>query len=74
VSIGREATNTVSLSNDNTVSRRHASIEQSGGSYVIRDEGSSNGVYVNGVKISGMQPIHSGDEIQIGNTRFRFEA
>ncbi len=74
VSIGRDATNAVPLSNDNTVSRRHATIEQSGGSYVIRDEGSSNGVYVNGVKISGMQPLHSGDEIQIGNTRFRFEA
>lgn len=74
VSIGREATNTVVLSNDNTVSRRHASIEHSGGNYVIRDEGSSNGVFVNGVKISGMQPIRSGDEIQIGNTRFRFEA
>ena len=73
VSLGREPTNEVSLANDTTVSRRHASIRVDGGQFVIADEGSSNGVYVNGVKIAGAQPINPGDEVQIGNTRFRFE-
>ena len=71
--LGREATNTIPLGNDTTVSRRHASIRTEAGNYVVADEGSSNGVYVNGVKISGSQPLNPGDEVQIGNTRFRFE-
>lgn len=73
VLIGRDPANTVSLSNDTTVSRRHASVRSEGGSFSVTDEGSSNGVYVNGVKIAGTQPLRPGDEVQIGNTRFRFE-
>lgn len=73
VTLGREATNSIPLGNDTTVSRRHAAIRQENGTYLVSDEGSSNGVYLNGVKISGSQPIRPGDEVQIGNTRFRFE-
>ncbi len=73
VSVGREPTNTISLGDDTTVSRRHASFRADAGKYMVTDEGSSNGVYVNGVKITGTQPLNPGDEIQIGNTRFRFE-
>ncbi len=73
VTLGREASNTIPLGNDTTVSRRHASIRSEGGSYIVTDEGSSNGVYVNGVRISGAQTLNPGDEVQIGNTRFRFE-
>lgn len=73
VSFGRDPGNTVILDNDTTVSRRHAAIRAEAGGYIVSDEGSSNGVYVNGVKISGPQQVRPGDEIQIGNTRFRFE-
>jgi|SRR5579872_5916582 len=73
VTLGREATNTIALGNDTTVSRRHAAIRAENGTYIVSDEGSSNGVYVNGVRISGTQPLRPGDEVQIGNTRFRFE-
>ncbi len=73
LTVGREPTTGISLSNDTTVSRLHASIRTEGGQYVIADEGSSNGVFVNGVRIAGSQPINPGDEVQIGNTRFRFE-
>lgn len=71
--IGREPTNTIALPNDNTVSRRHATLRADAGAYVLTDEGSSNGTFVNGVRITGSQPIRPGDEVQIGNTRFRFE-
>lgn len=71
--IGREPSNHVALTNDNTVSRRHASVRVERDGTVIVDEGSSNGVYVNGVRISGAHPLQPGDEVQIGNTRFRFE-
>jgi len=73
VTVGRDPTNAIALGNDTTVSRRHASLRIEDGTCVVTDEGSSNGVYVNGVRISGSQPLRPGDEVQIGNTRFRFE-
>ena len=70
--IGREVGNAVHLGTDNTVSRRHARILKQGDGWVIRDEGSSNGTWVNGVRITE-QPLRPGDEIQIGATFFRWE-
>ncbi|MDH7601189.1 MAG: FHA domain-containing protein [Armatimonadota bacterium] len=71
--IGREPECDVALVNDNTTSRRHATITVSADGYTIRDEGSSNGTFVNGVRIQEHK-LSPGDEIQIGATRFRFEA
>lgn len=71
--IGRESSSDVALVNDSTTSRRHATITISADGYFIRDEGSSNGTFVNGARITE-QKISPGDEIQIGGTRFRFEA
>lgn len=70
--IGRETGNTIQLSNDNTVSRRHARVLRQGDGWVIRDEGSSNGTWVNGIRVTE-QPLRPGDEIQIGATFFRWE-
>ncbi len=72
VSIGREVGNAVQLDRDNTVSRRHARVIKQGDSWLIRDEGSSNGTWVNGVRITE-QTLRPGDEIQIGATFFRWE-
>jgi len=69
--IGRESGD-IMLPNDNTVSRRHATIAGINGEYTIRDEGSSNGVFVNGAKVTE-QKLTPGDEIQLGATKFRFE-
>jgi hypothetical protein len=71
--IGRDAGCDVALVNDNTVSRRHATFAISADTYLIRDEGSSNGTFVNGVRVTETK-LNPGDEIQIGATRFRFEA
>jgi hypothetical protein len=71
--IGREVGNDVALPNDTTSSRRHATITVSGGEYSIRDEGSSNGTFVNGAKITE-QKLRPGDELQIGGSKFRFES
>ena len=74
--IGRDASNPVPLPNDTNVSRRHVTIQNNSGQYLLTDNGSSNGTFVNGVKIPGNTPqnLRPGDEINIGNTRFRFEA
>ena len=76
VTIGRDAANPIPLPNDANVSRRHATVQSESGQYAVTDHGSSNGTYVNGVKIGAQapQPLRPGDEINIGNTRFRFEA
>lgn len=73
LTIGREESNTIVFSDDSAVSRRHARIASEKGEFTIYDEGSSNGTFVNGVKVTE-QALRSGDEIQIGTTRLRFEA
>ncbi len=70
--LGREATNEIALTDDGTASRRHARITNSGGTVVVHDEGSSNGTFVNGQKIVEHE-LRSGDELQVGSTRFRYE-
>ncbi len=57
--------------NDRLVSRRHLSIEASGGRYLIKDMGSTNGTFLNGTPVS-MEFIKHGDEIQIGSTLMKF--
>jgi pSer/pThr/pTyr-binding forkhead associated (FHA) protein len=72
-SIGREPGREVALTADATTSRRHASLAPENGGLVLRDEGSSNGTFVNGQRIQEhlLQP---GDEVRIGASIFRFEA
>jgi hypothetical protein len=71
--IGRDAGNSIALAIDNTVSRSHAVISAEGDGFMIRDQGSSNGTFVNGARVSE-SPLRPGDEVSIGGTRFRFEA
>jgi len=57
---------------DDGVSRRHATLTREGNHYVIEDEGSANGTFVGGVKISRHE-LHDGDVIQFGPTAvFRY--
>lgn len=62
----------MALTNDSTTSRRHATLAVLGDEVSIKDEGSSNGTFVNGAKITE-QKLTPGDEVQIGGTKFRFE-
>ncbi len=74
ISVGRENSNTIAI-NDAEVSRRHARLEKRGSAYVIQDLGSTNGTFVNGVRISGMQVLNSGDEVSFGeNIVLMYEA
>jgi hypothetical protein len=58
---------------DANVSRHHAELRPSGGSWVVRDLGSTNGVKVNGRRIDGAQSLHAGDAIELGSSRVVFE-
>lgn len=74
--IGRDITSTVALPQDSNVSRQHATLHIVEGEYILTDEGSSNGTFVNGQRLPSNtpHPIKSGDEIEFGSSRFRFEA
>lgn len=71
--IGREAGLTISLVGESSVSRRHAEIVRTGDALVLRDLGSTNGTFVNGVKIAGDQTLRRGDSLQLGSVQFRLE-
>lgn len=70
--IGRSRDCDVVLADDN-VSRRHAELRPSGGSWIIVDLGSTNGVKVNGRSISGPQSLKSGDTLELGGSELTFE-
>jgi FHA domain-containing protein/zinc ribbon protein len=58
---------------DVTVSRNHAVLIDKGGSFVVEDEGSLNGTFVNRRRIES-SPLAEGDELQIGKYRMTFIA
>ncbi|MBU4484689.1 FHA domain-containing protein, partial [bacterium] len=63
--IGRATSGNITL-DDKSVSRRHMTITHTDQGWVVRDEGSKNGTYVNGHKIA--EPVNVGhkDTAQIG--------
>ena len=65
ISIGRDSANMVAI-NDAEVSRRHARMELRGSAYMIQDLGSTNGTFVNGTRITGMQVLNPGDTVAFG--------
>jgi pSer/pThr/pTyr-binding forkhead associated (FHA) protein len=56
---------------DVTVSRKHAVLLEEEGAFVIQDEGSLNGTFLNRRRIESAK-IEDGDELQIGKYRLTF--
>lgn len=73
VLIGRQADCDVSLTHSRKVSRKHCCIAQVNNSYVVRDLGSTNGVFVNGTRVRKETGLSLGDELAIGDVRFRLQ-
>src|SRR5262245_5901406 len=58
---------------DLSLSRVHGTILRARGEYVFRDEGSTNGSFLNGERVSGRVALHDGDRLQLGKeTILRF--
>jgi serine phosphatase RsbU (regulator of sigma subunit) len=72
VTIGRASTNDIVLS-DQYSSGVHAVLAPSPKGYVLIDQGSKNGTFVNGRRVNGELDLTRGDEILIGSTRFYFD-
>ena len=58
---------------DTGVSRRHAELRPGADGWTVADLGSTNGVRVNGRDIRGLQPLRSGDRLQLGSTEIVFD-
>ncbi|HEX9068752.1 MAG TPA: FHA domain-containing protein [Ktedonobacterales bacterium] len=71
--VGRAKENDLVLE-DGAVSRHHSVIlrDPQSGTYVVRDENSANGTWVNGQKLTSDYPLKEGDEIQIGQILLSF--
>lgn len=74
VLIGRQADCDVSLTHSRKVSRKHCCIAQVNNAYVVRDLGSTNGVFVNGARVRKETGLTVGDELAIGDVRFRLQS
>ncbi len=68
--IGRSPDCTVFL-DDVTVSRKHAVVVERDGHWLIEDQGSLNGTFVNRERVESAE-LSDGDEIQIGKYRLTF--
>jgi hypothetical protein len=58
---------------DSNVSRRHAEVRPRGGSWVLSDLGSTNGVSVNGRRVEHPQVLTPGDRVEMGSSVLEFE-
>ncbi len=67
--IGRHADGAGRLADDDEISRSHARISlDRSGFCAIEDLGSTNGTFVNGLRIAGPQTLSVGDTIEVGGT------
>lgn len=72
--VGRE--NTDVLLSHNTVSRNHAIITVENGAAWVEDQGSTNGTFVDGSKISGTEKVEMADgcEVMFGSLALKYSA
>lgn len=66
VTVGRNAGNSIVISDDITVSGTHCCFKFYNGNLVLEDMGSFNGTYLNGQKIMEAVVVEKGAKIQIG--------
>src|SRR5262252_8056831 len=72
ITIGRGNANDLVL-NDASVSRFHAVVKLDGNTVVIADRGSTNGVILNGERITQESELKSGDVAALGSYQLRLE-
>ncbi|MGH2933495.1 MAG: FHA domain-containing protein, partial [Gaiellaceae bacterium] len=74
VTVGRGGQNDLALEGDEFASARHVRFEPRGDGVWLHDLGSTNGTYVNGVRLDGSRKLAPGDVVRVGETDLRFEA
>ena len=73
LSLGRAPENDIRLDADEFASAKHARVEPRRDGVWIEDVGSTNGTYVNGIRLSRPRKLDPGDLVRVGETELRFE-
>ncbi|MFL5910111.1 MAG: FHA domain-containing protein [Gaiellaceae bacterium] len=73
LTVGRASQNDVAIDGDEFASARHVRFEPRRDGVWVHDLGSTNGTYVNGVRIDGARRLAAGDVIRVGETDLRFD-
>jgi FHA domain len=73
VTIGRGPQNDVKLDGDEYASARHARIEPRRDGVWVEDTGSTNGTFLNGIKLTRPRKLTHGDIVKVGETELRYE-
>jgi hypothetical protein len=70
---GRAETNDIAVDGDEFASSRHARFETRRDGVWVEDLGSTNGTYVNGVKLTRSRRLVPGDIVRVGESDLRYE-
>ena len=73
LTVGRADDNDIALDGDGFASARHARVEPRRDGVWVEDDGSTNGTYVNGARLTRPRRLAPGDVVRIGETDLRFE-
>jgi pSer/pThr/pTyr-binding forkhead associated (FHA) protein len=73
LTIGRAGQNDVVVEADEFASAKHARIEPRRDGVWVHDLGSTNGTYVNGVRVDRPRKLVGGDVVRVGETELRFD-
>jgi pSer/pThr/pTyr-binding forkhead associated (FHA) protein len=74
VTLGRSPENDLVLDTDDFASVHHARIEPRRDGVWVKDLDSTNGTFVNGIKLTAPQKLTPGDVIRVGETDLRYES
>lgn len=69
MAFGRDPSCQICITNDPMISRIHALAQWSGTEWMIADNNSSNGTFLNGNRIFAPTRLRAGDNLQIGSTQ-----
>ena len=71
--LGRGSDNDVNLARDEFASSKHARVEPRRDGVWVEDVGSTNGTYLNGIRLTQAKRLAPGDVVRIGETELRYE-
>ena len=73
LTIGRGGQNDIAIGSDEYASARHARFEPRQDGVWVQDLGSTNGTYLNGMRLEQPRRLTQGDVVRVGETDLRFE-